>query len=1214
MAALLQASGGVIGTLVPTTTWGAPNGLFPTVDRNDGAAYSWNSATSTATLPASGLATGYLFVWGFETEDSSNGRYNPQGRMVQASGTGTFASASTGGYSRDASEDRAYVSGWSFVHNPSASATFTFEWRRDSDAPNTTDGTVRSYLQVIPLYYADVGIYTSTSTTATGGTTPVQIGGFSGTDGTNITLSSNVVSVTGDNKRYLALGGAYHQGIGNARTQRWYGFRIDGSKDDAAKGCMYYRNVSNADGGESFVRLLETATATRTLDLFQYRGDGVAAGQGGANVDGNVTGSNSSHAMVVIELNDSAEVFSSTDSVGGQEFALTGPVDVDVASTGDIEFSDAASFTRASDTAVNAEVAMDVLAFSNVSHAREASSIGSGSRWTVHGEFTINGAEQTGVGFHGNYNRGNQSTQDCHGSSSNQLAAFALAADDDIGVSNQELAGTEGGAGDIETQAGWVGFGLINLDTLEDAGAASVTPNESSQAQASDQASITENAQLTPNDSSQAQASDAASISENAQLAPSESSQAQASDQVVLTENAQLTPNDSSQAQASGSPAATPVVETTAPTQMVLDNPRGSGDAIVLDNPLGAGDAALTPTDTAQAQASDQASITESAQLTANDSSQAQASDAASISENAQLAPTESSQAQASDQASLTENAQLTANESSQAQSSDTAAITEHAALTPTDTAQAQASDQASITESAQLTANDSSQAQASDATSISENAQLAPTESSQAQSSDQTSVTAAGSVTPNDSSQAQASDAASITEQASLAPSESSQAQASDQVVLSENAQLTANESSQAQASDAASISENAQLAPTESSQAQASDQASITEHAALTPDESSQAQSSDQTSVTSADSVTPLDSSQAQSSDTAAITEHADVDAGAGSTQAQTSDQATISVAGSVAPLDSSQAQASDQVVLSENAQLTANESSQAQSSEAAAISENAALTPIESSQAQASDQVAITEHADVDAGAGSTQAQTSDQAVISVAGQLVPLDSSQAQSSDTAGLTEQAQLAPTETNQAQTSDAAALVPTDNVTPNDTAQAQSSDSVSVLQRPNVTPESSAQAQASGTVAVRPLSKFLIEELMRDRIRNRLQTQFVDGGYSEKIYTGRVFDPGNLNQFLEVTIAEGDVINGSDLSAVTQARLQIGVHMKRPATDDDLDEVGDSVEASLLTDRQLGGLVHGTLATGFRYETAFEQQYAVLYLFYDVVYEVIYQ
>ncbi len=1081
MAALLQASGGVIGTLVPTTTWGAPNGLFPTVDRNDGAAYSWNSATSTATLPASGLATGYLFVWGFETEDSSNGRYNPQGRMVQASGTGTFASASTGGYSRDASEDRAYVSGWSFVHNPSASATFTFEWRRDSDAPNTTDGTVRSYLQVIPLYYADVGIYTSTSTTATGGTTPVQIGGFSGTDGTNITLSSNVVSVTGDNKRYLALGGAYHQGIGNARTQRWYGFRIDGSKDDAAKGCMYYRNVSNADGGESFVRLLETATATRTLDLFQYRGDGVAAGQGGANVDGNVTGSNSSHAMVVIELNDSAEVFSSTDSVGGQEFALTGPVDVDVASTGDIEFSDAASFTRASDTAVNAEVAMDVLAFSNVSHAREASSIGSGSRWTVHGEFTINGAEQTGVGFHGNYNRGNQSTQDCHGSSSNQLAAFALAADDDIGVSNQELAGTEGGAGDIETQAGWVGFGLINLDTLEDAGAASVTPNESSQAQASDQASITENAQLTPNDSSQAQASDAASISENAQLAPSESSQAQASDQVVLTENAQLTPNDSSQAQASGSPAATPVVETTAPTQMVLDNPRGSGDAIVLDNPLGAGDAALTPTDTAQAQASDQASITESAQLTANDSSQAQASDAASISENAQLAPTESSQAQASDQASLTENAQLTANESSQAQSSDTAAITEHAALTPTDTAQAQASDQASITESAQLTANDSSQAQASDATSISENAQLAPTESSQAQSSDQTSVTAAGSVTPNDSSQAQASDAASITEQASLAPSESSQAQASDQVVLSENAQLTANESSQAQ-------------------------------------------------------------------------------------------------------------------------------------SSEAAAISENAALTPIESSQAQASDQVAITEHADVDAGAGSTQAQTSDQAVISVAGQLVPLDSSQAQSSDTAGLTEQAQLAPTETNQAQTSDAAALVPTDNVTPNDTAQAQSSDSVSVLQRPNVTPESSAQAQASGTVAVRPLSKFLIEELMRDRIRNRLQTQFVDGGYSEKIYTGRVFDPGNLNQFLEVTIAEGDVINGSDLSAVTQARLQIGVHMKRPATDDDLDEVGDSVEASLLTDRQLGGLVHGTLATGFRYETAFEQQYAVLYLFYDVVYEVIYQ
>ena len=468
MASILEVTNGTT-SLLPGTSWAAPNGLFgTTADRNDGSIYGWSDSTATITLPSSDLADGYLFLWGFEFEDTSNGRHNPVGRMVQASGTGNFVSANTGGYNRDTSEDRSYVSGWSFVDSPSASSTYTFQWKRDSDGPS--GGTVRAFIQAIPFYYSDIGLYTSTSTTATGGTTPTQISGFTGTDGTNITISSSQVSVTGDNKRYLCLGSAYHEGMGGSRTQRWFGFEIDGTFDDSAKGCMYYRNTSNDIGGESFIKLLETDTATRTIELNQYRGDGVAAGEGGADVNGNTTSSAGAHSMVIIELNDSAEVFASVDSVGGQEFAVTGPVDVDIASTGDIEFNDSASFTRSSDTGVNVETDMDVFAFANVSHARESSAIGSGQRWTVHGEFTINGTEQTDVGFHGNYNRGNQSSQDCHGSSTNQAGVFAVTSGQDIGVSNQELSGTEGGGGDIESQPGWVGFGLINLDTLEASG------------------------------------------------------------------------------------------------------------------------------------------------------------------------------------------------------------------------------------------------------------------------------------------------------------------------------------------------------------------------------------------------------------------------------------------------------------------------------------------------------------------------------------------------------------------------------------------------------------------------------------------------------------------------------------------------------------------------------------------------------------------------
>jgi hypothetical protein len=224
VAILGKWSGGAVAIL-PGTAWTAPAALFPTQDRNDTSTYSFASATSTLTLPSTGLADGYLIIGAFEFEDTSNGRCNPQGRIVQASGTGTFVGGPTGGYNRDTSEDRSYVRTWAFVDNPSASATFQFQWKRDTDVP--TGGTIRSEFQVIPLFYADVGIYSSTNNATAGGITPARVVGFTGTDGTNITIAGSVVSVTGDNKRYLCLGSQYWEGLSAARTQRWSNLAID---------------------------------------------------------------------------------------------------------------------------------------------------------------------------------------------------------------------------------------------------------------------------------------------------------------------------------------------------------------------------------------------------------------------------------------------------------------------------------------------------------------------------------------------------------------------------------------------------------------------------------------------------------------------------------------------------------------------------------------------------------------------------------------------------------------------------------------------------------------------------------------------------------------------------------------------------------------------------------------------------------------------------
>ncbi|QDP67655.1 MAG: hypothetical protein Tp172MES00d2C118482111_49 [Prokaryotic dsDNA virus sp.] len=461
MADLLKVSGGVKSQGNLPETWTAPTSLFDTVDRNDGSAYGWTAATSLLTLPSSDLADGYLIIGAFEYEDTSNGRFNPQGKIVQVSGSGNFVGGPSGGYNRDNSEDRSYVRCWALIDNPSASATFQFQWKADAD--DATGGTVRSEFQVIPLYYSNIGMYSSTSAALYGGTTPNQVTGFSAvteSDTNAIEISSNVVTVKGDNKRYLILGSQFFEGRGG-RTQRWHGLEIDGSLEDAAKAYSYYRNASNDESGEIFTWLIETATANRTIEQICYRGDGVAAGDGGADVDGS-TPSVGDHTLVVLELYDNAEVIESRDTNESANWAATGPLDQDIAET--VDFNDSDSFTKASAAGVNAEVAMDALVGANISGA--SGHITTGNRWTAYAELTIDGVEDTDS-FAGDYLRNNQSSQDTFGWSANLLGFLALSADEDIGVSVTELSGSEGaGGGPVTAPAGWIGFWAVNLDTM----------------------------------------------------------------------------------------------------------------------------------------------------------------------------------------------------------------------------------------------------------------------------------------------------------------------------------------------------------------------------------------------------------------------------------------------------------------------------------------------------------------------------------------------------------------------------------------------------------------------------------------------------------------------------------------------------------------------------------------------------------------------------
>lgn len=443
-------------------SWTAPNGLFPTEARNDNSTYTFTDSTATLTLPSTIEADGYLMIGRFEYHDASNGRFNPQCQIVQTGGTGNFAGPPAGGYERNNNNDQAFVSCFAFVDNPSGSATFQFQWKADSDDSDASSGTQDSVFEVVPLYYAEHGIYTSTSASLYGGTSPNQVTGWSVTDESStaaIELSSNVVTVKGNNKRYFVFSSQFYEGRGG-RTQRWFGHEYDNTQDRAAQAYAYYRNSSNDESGNHIFDIIETVTANRTIEVTAYRGDGIANNQGGADADGSTPGVGD-HALVVLELNDNAEVFRTKDGTGGQNLDQGEATDVDlnVSRTGDIDFNDSGSFMRTSDTAMNAEQAMDALIGANISGASRT--VTSGTRYTGRAHITVNGAEDNDI-YHGNYYRGNQGSTDTFGHSANPVGFVALAQNDDVGVSHQE----DGDGGDVTTQAGWVGFWGINLDTL----------------------------------------------------------------------------------------------------------------------------------------------------------------------------------------------------------------------------------------------------------------------------------------------------------------------------------------------------------------------------------------------------------------------------------------------------------------------------------------------------------------------------------------------------------------------------------------------------------------------------------------------------------------------------------------------------------------------------------------------------------------------------
>jgi hypothetical protein len=460
MAILGRWTGGTT-TLIPTDTWTAPANLFTSQTRNDSSTYAWTAATSTFTLPSTIVADGYLIRARVELVDTSNGRVTLNGKIIQASGTGNFVSTQTSGFARDTSEDTAFVQTVAVVDNPSGSSTFQYQWLRDTDAP--TGGTVNSHFEIIPLYYSNIGMYTGTGIEAS---TAYQAQDISTTvvesNTAAISRTTNTVTLKGDNKRYMLIGGQW-QDVGGSRTIRMVGFEKNGTLDTSAMGYMYHRNVTNQFNGGHAWDLHELATGDETLELHS----GIATGEltyEPCAEDVTDIPASQYNALIVIELNDSAEVIRGQDTLtfgsatNSQNISSETPVEVNAIRT--TTFNDAASFTRVDNATINVEANMDAFVAANIVAGRITST--NTLRYTNESYITVNNVADAAT-KHGFYDRGDQSTTGTRGGASQAGGMIALSTGDDLSVTANKLAGGEAGDDTTIGASIWA----INLDTLE---------------------------------------------------------------------------------------------------------------------------------------------------------------------------------------------------------------------------------------------------------------------------------------------------------------------------------------------------------------------------------------------------------------------------------------------------------------------------------------------------------------------------------------------------------------------------------------------------------------------------------------------------------------------------------------------------------------------------------------------------------------------------
>lgn len=445
----------VWGQIPGTTFWWFD---FDSEIRNDGIYTKPNNSTIQVNE-----AWDYLIIATTHDEDTSNGRYNPQLTVSQIAWTGDVFSTHNTWFSRDNSENESWTRWIWIIIGASANSQFQVQKRRDTDAPTGWSVVNSSDLQIVRLDQTNYWIYDIGGTgNVYWWTTPntvdiTSVWSESNTASIEWNIGTDTITLKWDNKTYL-VGWWVSFNLWNTRTQRIWHLEYDNTDKLSTRSYCYNRNTANEYCGLGSMDIIRTSTADISLQTEIYRWDWVLADQGWANADWNLA-TDGNWKIIVLEMPDSLEVFNWEDSVGLQDITTAQTLNI----ARDVNISDSASFTKASNTTVTVTNPSDIFSWANVWTAR--SNISSWARQTSYGSIVIDWVEQT-VWRHGNYSRWNQGTIDTFAMGFHPAGIFTtISAGLTIWVNSTPLAWWEAGWND-RTQPWTLGFFALNLDTL----------------------------------------------------------------------------------------------------------------------------------------------------------------------------------------------------------------------------------------------------------------------------------------------------------------------------------------------------------------------------------------------------------------------------------------------------------------------------------------------------------------------------------------------------------------------------------------------------------------------------------------------------------------------------------------------------------------------------------------------------------------------------